>query len=377
MLGTTKEIIQAYNLDYLQSSLALQEEKMLRQNVISQDESNLPFIAYPGCEFESREVALSKAYNLFSENRYDNALMELARIPYTTHSTRERLLRERADLASGIAYRNIGNFVQGLSLLERLYEASDGLPAHTPTGNSLICHLSALYVELHRPLEAVVLLEDQRSALEDWGWDNSGKGRQNLVYLAAAYLHLNPWRAESNVQLLEATLKRREGSLRSLTPANNTKIFTRVNHPWAAVMEICLWLEARRKIPHSLASKMIYLQLLTICARVSLLQTNFKDALLYCEEALKVAGTCWPSEGSFEMVIYKTMGLINFYLGNVEDFKQFTEKAERLSINYPPRFWNVGLGTFWEEFLRKSSNGAELTIGETWQECLTSSNQQK
>jgi hypothetical protein len=97
---------------------------------------------------------------------------------------------------------------------------------------------------------------------------------------------------------------------------NNTKIFTRIKNPWAAVEEICLELEKTWRLPYDadMTCKILYLQLLTIHARVLLLQENAEEALSCCEKALEIASACWLNEESFEMGVYWTISLTKFII---------------------------------------------------------------
>ena len=118
---------------------------------------------------------------------------------------------------------------------------------------------------------------------------------------------------------------------------NNTKIFTRIKNPWAAVEEICLELEKTWRLPYDadMICKILYLQLLTIHARVLLLQENAEEALSCCEKALEIASTCWLNEGSIEMGVYWTISLTKFIISELEDSLAIEGKANDLYINDP------------------------------------------
>jgi hypothetical protein len=105
---------------------------------------------------------------------------------------RERIVLQRAGVVAGIAYRNMREFSQILNVHLRLFAAGGGLRAHDPTGTSLICYLGAFYIELHQPIEALVLLEDQRSALENWQWQHLRKGRQKHSILSSSVFASKP-----------------------------------------------------------------------------------------------------------------------------------------------------------------------------------------
>jgi tetratricopeptide (TPR) repeat protein len=396
-VNTAREIVEAYGLDNLQLVLALREQKLSRLNLgNSQIRSSLNVVPSDlATNVEFGEVIISRAYDLIKENHCDKALAELQRVqPYGPRPTkREQLLRQRADLAAGIAHRNLGEFDQGLSVLKRLWLEAAREQAHTTAGNSVICHLGALYIELSTPIEAIVLLEDQKLVLESWDWQHDRRGRQNLVYLAAAYLHLDPGQATGhNHQELRNILKRRGNSFRALDKISpelqdlcqghgnlqeaidspSHKIYTRVKCPWTAAEEICRDLRTAWKISSDtdLASKMLYLQLLTIDIRISLLQGRPADALSCCEQALEIAGRCsWP-EGYFEMEIYRTISQIKLILGEPKDSEAFENRARELYISHPPRFWIVGFGTFWRKFLQISASRPGTPIEIRWKECL-------
>lgn len=266
------------------------------------------------------QIVVSYAENLSQDNRLAVAEQELLSWKPLSHdkpSSMENIVLASVQTNLGRIMREKGDFELSLSYFELLHRETlqDDNYEHTGSRRIVLSNMADLYCELRREGEAIKLVQTELDYMQARGHQHISSGRRLQVCLAEAYLCLGK-RAEARSCLI--SIKDALDGMQEPDVLSKYNVFR-------------VWYGLAR-LAHSSGA-----------------YGEARDCWQKCLEAGHLSG--WDGKYPLNIVQY-SLAHVLLELGERVEAERMLEVAEESMKASGPKYWTVGIGTYWLNYVQ-------------------------
>lgn len=264
-------------------------------------------------------LVLSFAENLMKDNDLPRARLELEGwrpLDEETPSSMELIVVQSRAVTLARILKSQGCFEEALALLEKLFNGLTDDEYLVSTGWQMVMfsNLADLYCEVGRPKEAEAALEAELKVIFAHGWENISTGRRLQLSLVESFIRRGMF------EIAESCL-------------------TRLVPQYASLTE-----------PDMIQGTGHFMTLVGL-ARVLHLQSRWDEALAHWKQASDLIEKFdWPKGFNYGLVLY-SMAQVLYQTGDLDGSKDTLEKAKASLETENRKYWIVGLGTYWYDYV--------------------------